>query len=53
MLTNLNWEKGLKVWNKIFKFFDNDADLKKHIKQGTEQTSAEMKGKTLSIIYFN
>jgi hypothetical protein len=31
MLLNLNWKKGLTVWNKIFKFFDDDSDLKKVI----------------------
>jgi len=26
LLTNLNWYKGLKAWNKVFKFFDNESD---------------------------
>ena len=36
MLLNLNWAKGLAVWNRIFKFFDNDADLKRIVDLGTK-----------------
>ena len=27
LLTNLNWLKGLKAWNKVFKFFEHERDL--------------------------
>ena len=33
-MTNLNWHKGLKAWNKVFKFFEKDEDLIQLIKAG-------------------
>ena len=34
LLTNLNWLKGLKAWNKVFKFFENEQDLLDVVKIG-------------------
>ena len=41
LLTNLNWYKGLKAWNKVFKFFDNETDLVDVAKIGTTPKSPE------------
>ena len=34
LLPNLNWLKGLKAWNKVFKFFENEQDLLDVVKIG-------------------
>ena len=52
LLTNLNWLKGLKAWNKVFKFFENEQDLLDVVKVGqtrklaseTEQPAQEVEG---------
>jgi hypothetical protein len=41
LLTNLNWYKGLKAWNKVFKFFDNESDLVEVAKIGTTSRTPE------------
>ena len=49
MLLNLNWAKGLAVWNRIFKFFDNDADLKRIVELGTK--SAQLTKGRKPVVY--
>ncbi len=31
LLPNLNWFKGLKSWNKVFRFYENECELLKFV----------------------
>jgi hypothetical protein len=50
LLTNLNWMKGLKAWNKVFKFFENEEDLLNVVKVGkTSKQTIEAEQPVLSV----